>query len=70
MALAVIVVVDVQVYTKEAVEEVAEEAAVAVVEVVVVAAEVSPFLNYSAKKVGVYIQAALVGGWWPPVVVF
>ena len=36
MALAVIVVVDVQMYTKEAVEEVAEEAAVAVVEVAVV----------------------------------
>jgi hypothetical protein len=31
---------------------------------------IPPFLNHPAKKEGVYIQAALVGGWWYPVVVF
>ena len=35
-----------------------------------VVAAVNPFLNYPAKKEGVYIQAASVGGWCPPVVVF
>ena len=43
-------------------------AAEAAVVVVVVAS--NPFLNYPAKKEGVYIQAQPVGGWWPPVVVF
>ena len=54
-----------------AVVVVAEGVAVAAVVVVAEAAvvAVNPFLNYPAKKEGVYIQAALVGGWWPPVVV-
>ncbi|MEE2715666.1 MAG: hypothetical protein VYD34_06650, partial [Verrucomicrobiota bacterium] len=47
---------------------VAVAAVVVVAEAAVVA--VNPFLNHPAKKEGVYIQAALVGGWWPPVVVF